>query len=101
MVTASDVTRSVSRHFNVITSEKPQRAAFIIDRTRQVRFSFIVQDHRLDHSIHTICTIVSFIWFIFVRYTNPLILIASNVLKTKEKKINHLFIIQWWNGGIQ
>lgn len=57
---ATDLTRSVSRYFNVINSEtgSTQRAAFIIDRTRQIRFSFIVQDHRLNHSMHTICNIV-------------------------------------------
>jgi peroxiredoxin (alkyl hydroperoxide reductase subunit C) len=57
---ATDVTRSVSRHFNVINSEigTTQRAAFVIDRTRQVRFSFIIEDRRLNHSMHTICTIL-------------------------------------------
>ncbi|OAD00210.1 hypothetical protein MUCCIDRAFT_83432 [Mucor lusitanicus CBS 277.49] len=34
-----------------------QRSAFIIDSTRQVRFSFVVEDERLSHSIDTICNI--------------------------------------------
>ncbi|KAG2195343.1 hypothetical protein INT46_008918, partial [Mucor plumbeus] len=58
----SDTTRSVSRHFNIINSETglAQRSAFIIDNTRQVRFSFLLEDDRLSHSIDTICNIVSF-----------------------------------------
>ncbi|KAK4508888.1 uncharacterized protein ATC70_013511 [Mucor velutinosus] len=56
----SDKTRSVSRHFNMINSETglAQRSAFIIDSTRQVRFSFVVEDERLSHSIDTICNIL-------------------------------------------
>ncbi|CAO3640215.1 unnamed protein product [Mucor fragilis] len=56
----SDTTRSVSRHFGMINSETglAQRSAFIIDSTRQVRFSFVVEDERLSHSIDTICNIL-------------------------------------------
>lgn len=57
----ADTTRSVSRHFNVINPETglARRAAFIIDNTRQVRFSFVIEDNRISHSMDTICTIVS------------------------------------------
>ncbi|KAI8352847.1 thioredoxin-like protein [Choanephora cucurbitarum] len=56
----SDTTRSVSRHFNVINSETgmARRAAFVIDNTRQIRFSFVLEDNRLSHSMDTICTIL-------------------------------------------
>ncbi|KAI8369949.1 thioredoxin-like protein [Blakeslea trispora] len=57
----SDTTRSVSRHFNVINSETgmARRAAFVIDNTRQIRFSFVLEDNRLSHSMDTICTILN------------------------------------------
>ncbi|KAI8079057.1 thioredoxin-like protein [Gilbertella persicaria] len=56
----SDTTRSVSRHFNVISPETglAQRAAFVIDSKRQVRFSFVLEDSRLVHSMDTICSIL-------------------------------------------
>ncbi|KAI8078476.1 thioredoxin-like protein [Thamnidium elegans] len=56
----SDTTRSVSRHFNVINNETglARRAAFIIDKTRQVRFSFVLEDNRISHSMDTICAIL-------------------------------------------
>ncbi|KAI8647810.1 thioredoxin-like protein [Parasitella parasitica] len=57
---ASDTTRSISRHFNIINPETglALRSAFIIDNTRQVRFSFVLEDDRLSHSIDTICDIL-------------------------------------------
>ncbi|KAI9481068.1 MAG: hypothetical protein EXX96DRAFT_565253 [Benjaminiella poitrasii] len=56
----ADMTRSVSRHFNVLNPETGliRRAAFIIDNTRQVRFSFVLDDNRISHSMDTICTIL-------------------------------------------
>ncbi|KAI8984208.1 thioredoxin-like protein [Mycotypha africana] len=56
----ADTTRSVSRHFNVINPDSglTQRSAFIIDRSRKVRFSFVLEDSRLSHSIDTICNIL-------------------------------------------
>ncbi|CEP06973.1 hypothetical protein [Parasitella parasitica] len=56
----SDTTRSVSHHFKIVNSETglALRSAFIIDNTRQVRFSFILEDDRLSHSIDTICNIL-------------------------------------------
>ncbi|KAI7887737.1 thioredoxin-like protein [Mucor mucedo] len=56
----ADTTRSVSRHFNVINDETGfvKRGAFIIDQTRQVRFSFVLEDNRISHSMDTICAIL-------------------------------------------
>ncbi|KAI7901573.1 uncharacterized protein BX663DRAFT_513330 [Cokeromyces recurvatus] len=56
----ADMTCSVSRHFNVLHPETGliQRAAFVIDNTRQVRFSFLLDDNRISHSMDTICTIL-------------------------------------------
>lgn len=84
----SDTTRSVSRHFGMINSETglAQRSAFIIDSTRQVRFSFVVEDERLSHSIDTICNIVSLC-------LSDLLKITSNILFLHSfepfKPINH------------
>lgn len=57
----ADTTRSVSHHFDVINPDTglAQRAAFIIDQARQVRFSFVLEDNRILHSMDTICAIVS------------------------------------------
>lgn len=65
-----DQTHSVSRHFNIIQSNNDtNRAVFIIDKTRKIRFSFVIEDDRISHSMNTICSIVSilysFLFFIF------------------------------------
>lgn len=55
-----DQTHSVSRHFNIIQSNHDtNRAVFIIDKTRRIRFSFVIEDDRISHSMNTICSIVS------------------------------------------
>jgi alkyl hydroperoxide reductase subunit AhpC len=61
----ADTTGSVSRHFDVIDSKTGlgNRAAFIIDNTRQVRFSFVLEDNRISHSMDTICAFVSHHFF--------------------------------------
>ncbi|KAL1933733.1 hypothetical protein VTP01DRAFT_7823 [Rhizomucor pusillus] len=54
-----DTTYSVSRYFNVLDSaagNSTKRAVFIIDRQRQIQFSFIVEDDRISHSMMTILT---------------------------------------------
>lgn len=57
----ADTTGSVSHHFDVIDSRSGlgNRAAFIIDHQRQVRFSFVLEDNRISHSMDTICAFVS------------------------------------------
>ncbi|KAI8885596.1 thioredoxin-like protein [Backusella circina FSU 941] len=64
----ADTTRSLSRHFNVMNQKTGlfYRAAFVIDKTRQVRFSFILEDDRITHSIDTICAVVSTLLFLLV-----------------------------------
>ncbi|CEG76123.1 hypothetical protein RMATCC62417_11061 [Rhizopus microsporus] len=54
----ADTTRSVSRHFNTIhpSTGFTHRAVFIIDRTRKIRFSFVIEDSRIMHSMDTICS---------------------------------------------
>lgn len=75
------MTRSVSRHFNVVNAGSLQRTAFIIDKTRQVRFSFIVEDDRLNHSMHTICNIVTYLLRkSSIMHINRFFFIASNTL---------------------
>lgn len=58
----ADTTRSVSRHFNTIhpSTGFTHRAVFIIDKTRKIRFSFVIEDSRIMHSMDTICSFVSF-----------------------------------------
>ncbi|KAI7879595.1 hypothetical protein K492DRAFT_237845 [Lichtheimia hyalospora FSU 10163] len=52
----SDITRSVSRYFNVLdaTNGSAKRAAFILDPRRRIRYSFMLDDDRINHSINTI-----------------------------------------------
>ncbi|CAO3627195.1 unnamed protein product [Cunninghamella blakesleeana] len=56
----SDPTRSIIRHFDVLEfkTNLSNRAVFIIDRKRQVEFSFILGDDRILHSMNTIITML-------------------------------------------
>ncbi|CAO3597568.1 unnamed protein product [Absidia cylindrospora] len=59
----SDPTRSIVRRFNVLnpTTGAANRAVFIIDRSRQIRFSFVLGDDRILHSMDTIMTMLQMI----------------------------------------
>ncbi|KAI8078672.1 thioredoxin-like protein [Halteromyces radiatus] len=54
----SDPTRSIVRHFNILNKNTSvaERAVFIIDRSRQIQFSFVLGDDRIHHSMDTIMT---------------------------------------------
>lgn len=56
----ADTTRSVSGHFNVIDPNTGlgNRAVYIIDSSRQVQFSFVIEDNRISHSMDTICAML-------------------------------------------
>ncbi|KAJ8652058.1 hypothetical protein O0I10_012332 [Lichtheimia ornata] len=56
----SDITRSVSRYFNVLDAANgsAKRAAFILDPRRRIRYSFMLGDDRINHSINTIITLL-------------------------------------------
>ncbi|KAI9303798.1 thioredoxin-like protein [Cunninghamella echinulata] len=56
----SDPTRSIIRHFNVLDFKTgfANRAVFIIDRKRQIEFSFVLGDDRILHSMNTIITML-------------------------------------------
>ncbi|KAI8064390.1 thioredoxin-like protein [Gongronella butleri] len=56
----SDATRSITRNFNALNPDtgRANRAVFIIDKFRQVKFSFVVGDDRIVHSMDTIFTML-------------------------------------------
>ncbi|KAI9315167.1 hypothetical protein BX666DRAFT_2122701 [Dichotomocladium elegans] len=58
----SDMTCSVSRYFNVLNVEtrSANRAAFILDQQRRIRYSLLLDDDRLSHSANTIMTMAGY-----------------------------------------
>ncbi|ORX45672.1 hypothetical protein DM01DRAFT_1339902 [Hesseltinella vesiculosa] len=56
----SDPTRSVTRYFNALdpSTGQAKRSVFVIDKFRHVKFSFIVADDRIVHSMDTIFCIL-------------------------------------------
>jgi hypothetical protein len=69
------------------------RAAFIIDKTRQVRFSFILEDDRISHSIDTICAVVSFTIIIILVIKRSHILFFFISFKHFNNDNKHIYIL--------